>query len=93
MVVGPVAVRMNEITGVVQRSNSSTALGMGSAVGPQRRPLVGPLGQRHQPAGDQVPGRLVPRHQQLDQEHRQLRLAQLLTVAAATTTAAAILWI
>ena len=47
----------------------------------QRGPLRRILGQRHQPARDQVAGGLVPRHQQLNQEHRQLRLGQLLAAA------------
>ena len=75
-----VAVRMNEITGVVQRSSSSTALGHQGPVGGSRVALAGCSAKATRPPRDQVAGGLVAGHEQLDQEHGQLGVGQLVAV-------------
>ena len=74
--VSQVAVLMNETTGVVYRSISSTAVGSEPAVLGSRPHCPG-VGQRDEPARKHVAGRLVSGHQQLHEEHRQLVVAQL----------------
>ena len=71
---------MNETTGVVQRSISSTADGTRVGGGGQAGPLAGMLGEGHQAPGEEVPRRFVPGHQELDEEHGQFGLAQLVAV-------------
>ena len=78
--VSSTAVRRNEVTGVVHRSTSSTALGSRARVGGEPVELVGVLGQRHERAGDRVAGGLVAGHEELDEEHAELVVGERLAV-------------
>ena len=73
-----VAVRMNEITGVVQRRISSVAVSSERSVVDEALPLIGSFRERGDAARDRVPRRLVPRDQQLVEEHHELVVAERL---------------
>ena len=78
--VSRVAVRMNEITGVVQRRTSSVAVSSRRSILYEPLPLIGSLGERGDPARDRVPRRLVARDQELVEEHHELVVAERLAL-------------
>ena len=67
-----VAVRRIQVTGLAQRTISSTAVRVERRVGHPAGPLLGVLGQREDAVGDRVARRLVAGDQQQDEERRDL---------------------
>ena len=68
------------MTGLTQRSISSTAGASSVRVGEELRPLVGVLDEREHPARDQVARRLVARHREQQEEDVELEVGELLAV-------------
>ena len=71
---------MNDVTGVVQRSTSSTAVGSSDGSAAQPVELLRVLGQGDERAGDGVAGGLVAGDEQLDEEHAELVVGERLAV-------------
>ena len=68
------------MTGVAQRSISSTARRDQRRVGEQRVPLVGVLDQRQHAVGDEVARRLVAGDREQQEEQVELQLGQAVAV-------------
>ena len=73
---------MNEITGVVQRRSSSTAEGISDRSARRAAHWSGRSARATRPPEIRFRVVSLPGHQQLDQEHGQLRLAQLVAPGA-----------
>ena len=85
-----VAVRRFDGDGDVHRTISSTAVGNSVEIRTQRSQLLGMFGQRQQPTGDRVAGRLRARaeqqtEKQIELEVRHGRRVRIVEVALATT--------
>ena len=78
--VSSTAVRMNDVTGVVQRSTSSTAVGSSEGSAASRSSCSGCSASATSAAGDRVAGGLVAGHEQLDEEHPELVVGERLAV-------------
>ena len=66
------AVRRNEVTGVVHRSTSSTAVGSRRGSAARRSSCSGCCARATSAAGDRVPGGLVAGDEELHEEHAEL---------------------